>query len=327
MCKSDILSRIPSQVLAVLREIGQLADETSLSAYVVGGLVRDLLLNRENLDFDVVVEGDAISLAHHLSKRWDGKMQVHQSFGTGTLMRSDGLKIDFVSARHETYERPGALPLVEFGTFVEDLRRRDFSINALALSLNPDTFGELVDCTNGLRDLRTGQICALHDRSFIDDPTRIFRAIRYEGRYRFQIVENDKKRIRDAINEGILDSISGQRIRNEIDHILSEESAPKMIQRMREFNLFRGIHPGWEPRQDFETLWNTARKAIDWIRKYLPNDSIDTASMFWMALVTDTTSTPRVVQQGGVELNFSEATETVKDRLSLENRLRTKANR
>ena len=324
MCKSDILSRIPSQVLAVLREIGQLAGETSLSAYVVGGLVRDLLLNRENLDFDVVVEGDAISLAHHLSKRWDGKMQVHQSFSTGTLIRSDGLKIDFGSARHETYERPGALPLVEFGTFVEDLRRRDFSINALALSLNPDTFGELVDCTNGLRDLRTGQICALHDRSFIDDPTRIFRAIRYEGRYCFQIVENDKTRIRDAINEGILDSISGQRIRNEIDHILSEESAPKMIQRMREFNLFRGIHPGWEPRQDFETLWNTAREAIDWTRKYLPNDSIDTASLFWMALVTDTTSTPRVVQPGGVELNFSEATKTVKDRLSLENRLRTK---
>lgn len=304
MCKSEILSRIPSQILAVLQEIGQLAEETFLSAYVVGGLVRDFLLNRGNLDFDVVVEGDATSLANHLSKRWNGKLKVHCDFGTGTLTCGDGLKIDFVSARRETYVRPGALPLVEFGTILDDLRRRDFSINALALSLNPGTFGELVDCNNGLQDLRIGLIRALHDRSFIDDPTRIFRAIRYEERYRFQIVDSDQKRIRDAINEGILDLISGQRIRNEIDRILLEESAPKMVQRMHEFNLFRGIHLEWELRQDFDARWDTARQAIDWASKNLPNDSIDTASLLWMALLNDTS-----------------VIESVKDRLSLENQL------
>ena len=304
MCKSEILSRIPSQILAVLQEIGQLAEETFLSAYVVGGLVRDFLLNRGNLDFDVVVEGDATSLANHLSKRWNGELKVHCDFGTGTLTRGDGLKIDFVSARRETYVRPGALPLVKFGTILDDLRRRDFSINALAMSLNPGTFGELVDCTNGLQDLRIGLIRALHDRSFIDDPTRIFRAIRYEGRYRFQIVDSDQKRIRDAINEGILDLISGQRIRNEIDRILLEESAPKMVQRMHEFNLFRGIHLEWELRQDFDARWDTARQAIDWTSRNLPNDSIDTASLLWMALLNDTS-----------------VIEAVKDRLSLENQL------
>ena len=321
MCNSEILSQIPSQVLAVLQEIGQLANEACLPAYVVGGLVRDFLLNRENLDFDVVVEGDVISLAHRLSKRWDSKMRVHHSFGTGTLIRSDGLKIDFVSARCETYVRPGALPLVKFGTIVNDLHRRDFSINALAMSLNPDDFGELVDCTNGLRDLQTGLIRALHDRSFIDDPTRIFRAIRYEGRYRFKIVDSDQKRIRDAINEGILDLISGQRIRNEIDRILSEESAPKMIQRMCEFNLFRGIHPEWELRQDFDARWDTARQAINWAKKHLPNDSIDKKSLFWIALLTELFSAPREVQQGEEKLGFAEAIESVKGRLSLENRL------
>ena len=302
MCKPEILSRIPSQILAVLQEIGQLAEETFLSTYVVGGLVRDFLLNRENLDFDVVVEGDAINLANLLSKRWNGKLKVHCDFGTGTLTRGDGLKIDLVSARRETYVRPGALPLVEFGTILDDLRRRDFSINALALSLNPDTFGELVDCNNGLKDLRTGHIRALHDRSFIDDPTRIFRAIRYEERYGFQIVDSDQKRIRDAINEGTLDLISGQRIRNEIERILSEESARTMIQRMREFNLFRGIHPEWELRQDFDARWNTARQAIDWSNRHLTNDAIDTASLFWMALLNDTS-----------------AIESVGDRLSFEN--------
>ena len=302
MCKPEILSRIPSQILAVLQEIGQLAEETFLSAYVVGGLVRDFLLNRENLDFDVVVEGDAIRLANLLSKRWNGRLKVHCDFGTGTLTRGDGLKIDLVSARRETYVRPGALPLVEFGTILDDVRRRDFTINALALSLNPDTFGELVDCNNGLKDLRTGHIRALHDRSFIDDPTRIFRAIRYEERYGFQIVDSNQKRIRDAINEGTLDLISGQRIRNEIERILSEESARTMIQRMREFNLFRGIHPEWELRQDFDARWDTARQAIDWSNRHLTNDAIDTASLFWMALLNDTS-----------------AIESVGDRLSFEN--------
>lgn len=304
MHKSEILSRIPSQFLAVLQEIGQCAEETFLSTYVVGGLVRDSLLNRENLDFDVVVEGDAIGLAHRLSKKWNGKLKVHRDFGTGMLMHGDGLKIDFVSARCETYTRPGAFPLVKYGTIVDDLRRRDFSINALAMSINPDTFGELVDCTNGFQDLQAGLIRTLHSQSFIDDPTRIFRAIRYEARYRFQIVDSDQKRIRDAIKGGILDSISGQRIRNEIDRILSEESALKIIQRMREFNLFPRIHLGWQPRQDFEAHWDISRQAINWAKKHLPNDSVDTASLFWMAL-----------------LNGTSVIESVKNRLALENRL------
>lgn len=304
MYKTEILSRIPSQVLAVLQEIGQLAEETGLSAYAVGGMVRDFLLSRENSDFDVVVEGDAVSLAQCLFNRWDAKIQVHSEFGTGTLTRSDGLKIDFVSARRETYPRPGALPLIRFGTILDDLRRRDFSINALAVSLNPATFGELVDRTNGLRDLQTGQIRALHDRSFIDDPTRIFRAIRYEGRYGFQIIESDQKRMRDAIDKGVLDLISGQRIRNEISRILPEAFAPQMIRRMQEFNIFGRIHAGWEPLQNFDTLCRTARQAVDWADRHLVNDSVDKASLFWMALLRD----------GSV-------IESVKDRLVLENQL------
>ena len=304
MYKTEILSRIPSQILTVLQEIGQLAGETGLSAYAVGGMVRDFLLNRENLDFDVAVEGDAIGLAQCLFERWEGKIHAHSEFGTGTLTRSDGLKIDFVSARRETYPRPGALPLIRFGTILDDLHRRDFSINALAVSLNPATFGELVDRTNGLRDLQTGQIRALHDRSFIDDPTRIFRAIRYEGRYGFQIVDSDQKHMRDAIDKGVLDLISGQRIRNEISRILPETSAPQMIRRMEEFDIFQNIHTGWQPPENFDALCDAARQAADWADKHLVKDAVDKASLFWMALLRD----------GSV-------IESVKDRLSLDNQL------
>ena len=229
---------------------------------------------------------------------------MHSEFGTGTLTRSDGLKIDFVSARRETYPRPGALPLIRFGTILDDLHRRDFSINALAVSLNPATFGELVDRTNGLRDLQTGQIRALHDRSFIDDPTRIFRAIRYEGRYGFQIVDSDQKHMRDAIDKGVLDLISGQRIRNEFNRILPEASAPQMIRRMQDFEIFQNIHRGWEPAQYFDTLYHTARQAVDWANRHLENDSVDKASLLWMALLRD-----------------KSVIESVKDRLSLENQL------
>ena len=304
MYKTEILSRIPSQILTVLQEIGQLAGETGLSAYAVGGMVRDFLLNRENSDFDVAVEGDAIGLAQCLFERWEGKIHVHSEFGTGTLTRSDGLKIDFVSARRETYPCPGALPLIRFGTILDDLRRRDFSINTLAVSLNPATFGELVDGTNGLRDLQTGQIRALHDRSFIDDPTRIFRAIRYEGRYGFQIVDSDQKHMRDAIDKGVLDLISGQRIRNEISRILPEASAPQMIRRMQDFDIFQEIHRGWEPTQNFDARFHTALQAVDWADRHLVNDSVDKASLFWMALLRD-----------------KSVIESVKDRLSLENQL------
>ena len=214
------LSNISPYIRRLLQEIGRFGEETSQSIYVVGGFVRDLLIGRENLDIDIVVEGDAVDFAYQLAEVWASKVQPHHQFKTATITRLDGLKLDFVSARNETYSSPGALPSVEYGTIVEDLRRRDFSINALAIGLQPDAFGELVDCTEGLQDLRAGRIRVLHKRSFIDDPTRIFRAIRYERRYNFQIAESDQQRMLAAIEQGVLNLISGQRIRNEIDHIL-----------------------------------------------------------------------------------------------------------
>lgn len=302
----DFSSASP-HIRRLLQEIGRFGEEKSQPVYVVGGFVRDLLIGRENLDIDIVVEGDAVDVAYQLAEVWESKVQVHYQFKTATITRHDGLRLDFVSARNETYPNPGALPSVEYGTIVEDLHRRDFSINALAVQLEPDTFGELIDCTNGLQDLRSGAIRTLHERSFIDDPTRIFRAIRYEGRYNFQITETDQRRMLDAIQQGVLNLISGQRIRNEIDHILSEEAAPHMIKRIGAFDLFGTIHPTWKISPNFDGLWATAGQAIKWASTSLPNDPINTRAIFWMTLLTAVDSI-----------------ETISRRLELENELCTK---
>ena len=295
------LSNISPHIRRLLQEIGRFGEEVSQPVYVVGGFVRDLLIGRENLDIDIVVEGDAIDFARQLAEAWEGQVQIHHQFKTATITRLDGSKFDFVSARNETYLSPGALPSVEYGTIMEDLHRRDFSINALAMRLQPDTFGELVDCTAGLRDLRAGRIRVLHERSFIDDPTRIFRAIRYESRYSFQIVKSDQKRIRDAINQGVLNLISGQRIRNEIDHILSEEAAPQMVNRLDEFDLFGTTHPTWKISPNFDALWRTAGQAIEWASTSLPNDPINTRTILWMTLLTAVDSIEVISSRLGLE--------------------------
>jgi tRNA nucleotidyltransferase (CCA-adding enzyme) len=298
------LSGIPTPIVKRLQEIGDAARQ---SVYVVGGFVRDLLLQRENLDLDIVVEGDALGLAHRLAEKWGGKLQSHHQFGTATVTRPDGVKIDFVTARSETYEQPGALPLVRQGTIVEDLQRRDFSINALAIYLNPDDFGRMVDCTGGLEDLHHGRVRVLHEQSFKDDPTRIFRAIRYEQRYGFRIVERDETLIREAIGRGVLGRVSGQRIRSEIDRILIEEASPRMVKRMLEFDLFRAIQPHWSVAPDFDPRWDITQQAIDWALEHLPADETDTEAVRWMPL-----------------LDTVDVIEAVGDRLVLENQLRKK---
>ena len=303
------LSSISPRICRLLQEIGRCGAETSQSVYAVGGFVRDLLIGRENLDIDIVVEGDAIDFAHQLAKVWEGQVQTHHKFKTATITRRDGLKFDFVSARNETYTSPGALPSVEYGTIAQDLHRRDFSINTLAMQLQPDAFGEIVDCTDGMRDLRAGCIRVLHQQSFIDDPTRIFRAIRYAARYNFRIVEADQQRILDAINQGVLNLISGQRIRNEIDHLLSEEAAPQMVHQMREFDLFGAIHPNWKISPNFDVRWNAAGQAIEWASTSLSNDSINASALLWMTLLT-----------------APDAIEVISNRLELENELHTKLN-
>ena len=238
---------LPQELLAFLRLAGEVAQAQGQSLYLVGGAVRDLLLGRPNLDFDLVVEGDAPRLARQLAKASREKVVTHPRFGTAKFSRGD-LSIDLVTARSETYPRAGALPEVAPGTIGDDLARRDFSINAMAIHLLPTSFGQLFDPQGGRIDLEQRLIRILHPKSFIDDATRILRALRYEQRLGFALEENTEKLLRQ--HKSMLNTISGDRIRHEVDLILEEEEPGPVLHRAQELRVLQELHPslrgnGW----------------------------------------------------------------------------------
>lgn len=239
--------RLPSHIFRVLRSAGEEASLHHFHLYMVGGVVRDLLLGRKILDLDLVIEGDAIPLARSLAQKLGGRARTHPHFGTATL-ELGGFRVDLATARSESYPTPGALPEVRTGSLQEDLARRDFSINAMALCLDPEGFGELVDPLGGWNDLREGRIRVLHESSFLDDPTRIFRAVRYEQRLCFQIEAFTEELIRK--HRSALASISGERLRHELELILEEEEPERMLHRLEELGALEILHPslrgsGW----------------------------------------------------------------------------------
>ena len=203
-----------------MRKIGGISNEMGYGAFIVGGVVRDLILGVRNLDLDIVIEGDAIRLAGALSRSLNGTLVVHKKFGTATLVTKDALKIDLATARKETYKDPAAFPTVEFSSLEDDLSRRDFTINAMAVSINKKDFGRLVDLFGGVDDLKRGLIRVMHDASFIDDPTRILRAVRFGYRLGFAIEKHTEKLIEKAMDENIFAKLSPRRIRKEMTLIL-----------------------------------------------------------------------------------------------------------
>jgi len=256
---------LPKPVLALTKIAGREASELGLVLYIVGGVVRDLFLGRANFDFDLVVEGDAISLARRLAKDSQAKLTTHPRFGTAKL-NYPGFSLDLATARSETYSKPGALPIVKPGKLKNDLLRRDFSINAMALCLTPHRFGELIDPYNGKDDLDNKLIRILHPNSFIDDATRILRAIRYEQRLGFKIEADTEKLLRRDV--AMLDTISGDRIRHELELILKEDKPELVLWRVGELNVLHQLHPSLKGNGWLSKKFEQARKAD--IRASLP---------------------------------------------------------
>ncbi len=228
-------------------------------AYLVGGAVRDLLRGAEAVDLDVAVESDARSVARALAERLDGETREHERFGTATV-RSDGLSLDLATTRRETYSEPGALPEVEAAGLTEDLARRDFSINAMALGLTGDDLGHLYDPLGGLADLDSGRVRVLHERSFADDPTRLLRALRYEARLGFRMDADTEALARDAAAEAQLRTVSGARVRDELMDLLAEIDAPSGVERMHELGIDRALHTALEA--DSELVASAALGAV-----------------------------------------------------------------
>jgi tRNA nucleotidyltransferase (CCA-adding enzyme) len=229
--------------LAPVFEAVSAASEPYDGVYLVGGTVRDILLGEPNFDVDVAVEGDAIALARSVAEALGGRVRAHRKFGTAVVLYSEDKRVDVVTARTEFYDAPAALPSVEHATIREDLFRRDFTINAMAVSLKGDDFGRLVDPFHGRRDLEAKTIRVLHNLSFIDDPTRIFRAIRYESRYGFRMDEHTQRLARGTIEMGLVGDLSSARLRAELVALLEEGDAGASILRLAELGAGRAIHP------------------------------------------------------------------------------------
>ena len=276
---------VPPARLALLKALADEAGQLNLAIYVVGGFVRDLLLHRPSLDFDVVVEGDAIFFARQLAARWGGRVVAHRRFGTakweingvreGLLAQLDPANpkdadqlpesLDLITARTEFYEQPAALPTVESSSIKMDLHRRDFTINTLALRLDGEHFGQIDDYWGGLSDLRKGKIRVLHALSFVDDATRLLRAVRFEQRFDFEIEPRTLGLMTESLP--LLDKLTGARIRHEINLILAEAHAPQMLDRLAKLGILTAIHPSlpWDSairanlercdQQDADPLW------------------------------------------------------------------------
>jgi tRNA nucleotidyltransferase (CCA-adding enzyme) len=251
---------LPQSQLDLIRRVAAQAAEQHMAVYIVGGFVRDLLLGFPSLDYDIVVEGDAIALAKALGKKYGGRVTSHKRFGTAKwFVRGSNFgkkaapnsqlpipeSLDLISARTEFYEHPTALPTVERGSIKLDLHRRDFTINTLALRLDGHHYGELHDYWGGLADIERGIVRVLHSLSFVDDPTRLLRAVRYEQRYGFEI----ESRTRQLMDEArpMLEKLSSERVRHELDRMLDEPNWFEMLTRLDTLGLLRAIHPELSP--------------------------------------------------------------------------------
>jgi tRNA nucleotidyltransferase (CCA-adding enzyme) len=250
---------LPKHLGPVLQAVAAL-DEPNEGVYLVGGTVRDILLGEPSFDVDVVVVGDAIAVAQALAGRLDGRVRAHPQFGTAVVLYGDDERLDVVTARSETYEAPAALPTVEPGSIDEDLRRRDFTINAMAVSLTGDDAGRLVDPFDGRGDLEERRIRVLHDRSFIDDPTRILRAIRYEDRYGFRMDDGTEALARSCIATGHVGDLSGARLREELVALLEEGDVSHAIPRLAQLGAEREIHPAVVADEETVRLFDRLRE-------------------------------------------------------------------
>lgn len=229
-----LLTCLPPKISDVLKTIGRLAEAQGIPAYFVGGGIRDIILKRPNLDVDIVLEADAIKFARGILQRSGFIIKnVYPQFGTVTLEDVGGVKVDLATARKETYAHPGALPNVSAGTIHDDLFRRDFSINAMAVLVNPSGWGNLVDDFNGLVDLKAKKVRILHEQSFIDDPTRILRAVRFEQRFHFHLEKKTLVFLKEALQRNAVAHVKAPRYFEEFKKVLGELPNPsKCLQRL-----------------------------------------------------------------------------------------------
>ncbi|MBM7558286.1 CBS domain-containing protein [Marinitoga litoralis] len=261
---------IDPKYMNLLRLLGVYGTELNMPVYLVGGFVRDLLLERKNFDIDIVVEGDGLKYAKYASRNLRATFVEHSEFHTGSLFFKDGFRIDIATARTEYYEKPADLPKVELSTIKKDLYRRDFSINAMAIKLNSEEFGVLLDFFGCKNDLDNGIIRVLYNLSFIEDPTRILRAIRFEKRFNFQIEKNTIELLKDAVNNNYIEKVTGMRLREEFEKILSEKNIINSLNEMGELKILDHLFLYSEFKTKKIEAYNKVLEFYNWIKENIP---------------------------------------------------------
>jgi tRNA nucleotidyltransferase (CCA-adding enzyme) len=246
-----LFNLFPKDIQSIFEAISNTARELKCKTYLVGGMVRDLLLGKQNFDIDIVVEGDGIIFAMKLSEELDARIDSYEKFKTAVIILENGQHIDVASARTEYYEKPAALPDVEMGSIKQDMARRDFTINTLVLSLNKNDFGSILDFFGGRKDIAAKRIKVLHKLSFIEDPTRIFRAVRFEQRLGFKMDSQTEKLAISAIEMNIVSELIGIRIRDELISILGEQKPWKALKRLHELGALKKIGIKRDVTQEF----------------------------------------------------------------------------
>jgi tRNA nucleotidyltransferase (CCA-adding enzyme) len=269
-----------------------------MPAYLVGGCVRDLLLGVENLDLDFVIEGDALRVASDFARAVHGRITPHKRFGTATVVQACGSKVDFAMARKEIYPHPASLPLVTQGNLEEDLFRRDFTVNAMAMGVAGREYANLIDFFHGWDDLNLRKIRILHGLSFVDDPTRILRAIRFEQRYRFRIEPETLMRLREAVHLRMLKQVQPHRLRDELILLLKEEEPLKPIKRLQRLYGFHFIHPRLAVSTKTFAFFESLQRQLWWFEKAKPAHAEIEPWIMYLGVLLDSLSVSQTRETG-----------------------------
>ena len=285
----DLIKKLPEKIQKILLVCGEIGEEMDSATYVVGGFVRDLLLTVPNFDLDIVVEGNGMAFGEKLAKRLSAKVRLHDKFQTALVILPDGLKIDIASCRTEFYSRPAALPEVTGSSIKQDLYRRDFTINTLAVKLNTRDFGHLIDFFSARRDLQSGIIRILHNLSFVDDPTRIFRAIRFEQRYQFKMDQNTENLLKSALAINIFRQLSAERIRDELIIILSEPRPLPALLRMQQLKILKLINPKVAINQKIQENLEDITSTLVEFAALVKKEKVESWMIYFAALVSPLT--------------------------------------
>jgi len=236
----NLLNNLNPKYLNLVRSIGQLAQEQGMAAYLVGGPVRDLMLGSPNIDLDITFEGNGIRLAEKFAALYRGaKVTRYLAFKTATVNLPDGIPVDFATARKETYAKSGSYPAVKPSNIQDDLFRRDFTVNAMAIAINPDTWGQVIDPFGGQVDLKSQKLRVLHEKSFLDDATRILRLARFKARLGFKVEAKTLKLLKSAVKIKVLDTIKPQRYLKDFNKILKEPNTKEAVKCLKSWNAYK----------------------------------------------------------------------------------------